>query len=538
MKKTLHVAVGPVLAFMILFSVLSAGAMLFKPISARAESGKTIDVYLIGGQSNAAGYSPKGSLSETFENVYYAGQINKTRVDNVYGTNQKGHTDQDNLLTEQKVTSGLGKSANHIGPEYGMAKVLNGLYSLDSPALIFKSAAGGTALRNVTSGESAYYGNWYPRSQWQTAVDANRSAMGVQYHNFVENFKIVYNRLTQDGYTVHVKGMAWMQGETDLGNANSYKKLLPALIDDLRSDLHSITGDDAVHDMPFVIGEIATTVGSYNNPNVPSFIAAQREIAVAQSNVYAFKTDDLVIVDSQGNYAAGDEWHFGTADAVMLGERFGRALAVAAGKDTTTALGSFSSGELPQCEHGKVSYAVSPDQSTVTLTATPDSGYKLSRFSVDGTSVIRAMTDNAYTTTWRKNLQVSATFSALPVVKYTFTVRVDEEKGSVTLSSASVSEGSALYVTVSPKDGYETESVTFGDTALGYDEENGRYVLENVSASGEIAVTFKEKTADSHESGCGSATDATELRFACILFVGACAAAAIAALCRRKRMHS
>lgn len=235
--------------------------------------------------------------------------------------------------------------------------------------------------------------------------------------------------------------------------------------------------------------------------------------------VYTVKTDDLIIVDRDGNTAADDVWHFGTADAVTLGERFGTALAVAAGKDTTTSLGSFSSGELPQCEHGTLSYTVSPDQSTVTLTATPDSGYKLSRFSVDGTSVIREMTDNAYTTTWRKNLQVSATFSALPVVKYTFTVRADEEKGSVTLSSASVSEGSALYVTVSPKDGYETESVMFGDTALGYDEESGKYVLENVSASGEIAVTFKEKTDDPHKGGCGSVIG-TSMAMTALLLLG------------------
>lgn len=490
-----------------------------KSVTARAESGKTIDVYLIGGQSNAAGYSPKGSLSGTFENVYYAGQINKTRVDNVYGDNQKGNTAQDNLGAPINVTAGLGRSAWHIGPEYGMAKVLNGLYSADNTALIFKSAAGGTALRNLSVDDSAFYGNWYPRSLWNSEVDSDKSAMGVQYNNFVENFRAVYAQLTQNGYSVRVKGMAWMQGEADLGQSQSYKALLPTLIGDLRNDLQKITGDDAVRNMPFVIGEIATTFGRYNNPSVPYMIAAQREVACAVDCVYTVKTDDLIIVDRDGNTAADDVWHFGTADAVTLGERFGTALAVAAGKDTTTSLGSFSSGELPQCEHGTLSYTVSPDQSTVTLTATPDSGYKLSRFSVDGTSVIREMTDNAYTTTWRKNLQVSATFSALPVVKYTFTVRADEEKGSVTLSSASVSEGSALYVTVSPKDGYETESVMFGDTALGYDEESGKYVLENVSASGEIAVTFKEKTDDPHKGGCGSVIG-TSMAMTALLLLG------------------
>ena len=40
--------------------------------TAFADTSKSIALYLIAGQSNAAGYSAKGTLDETFENVGYA----------------------------------------------------------------------------------------------------------------------------------------------------------------------------------------------------------------------------------------------------------------------------------------------------------------------------------------------------------------------------------------------------------------------------------------------------------------------------------
>ena len=279
-----------------------------------------IDVYLIGGQSNAAGCSRKQNQNSTFNNIMFTGEVDKQRL-----------TDHATLSFigryKKYVRVGYGISADHFGPEYGIAEVLNDYYGNGRPAIIFKSAAGGTALHNDTSGLSDTYGNWYPRSMWgDKKVDPKTSPMGVQYNNFVENFRTTYNKLVADGYTPKVRGMAWMQGEADLGRESNYEKLLKALITDLRADLYEITGDEDVKEMPFVIGKIATTFASYNNPSVPAFNVMQDRVARTMKNVYTIKTSDLVIVAKDGTIVGTDKYHFNGNDAETLGVRFGEKL--------------------------------------------------------------------------------------------------------------------------------------------------------------------------------------------------------------------
>ncbi len=279
-----------------------------------------IDMYLIAGQSNAVGYSNKGSLSGEFTNVWFAGENEKNRR-----TGATTLSIIDNYV--KSVKAGYGWNSNCIGPEYGMAEILNDYYDSENPAFIFKSAAGGTALNNDTWGLSDTFGNWYPRSKWKgTDVNPSKSPMGVQYYYFIENFKAVYNKLVADGYTPRVRGMVWMQGEADLGRDKLYKTLLKALIKDLRADIAEITGDDTNLEMPFIIGKIATTFETYNNPSVPSFNKVQQDVADSMTNVYTIETSDLVIVSESGLIKGTDKYHFSTHDARILGQRFAEKL--------------------------------------------------------------------------------------------------------------------------------------------------------------------------------------------------------------------
>ena len=279
-----------------------------------------IDVYLIGGQSNAAGSSRVKNLRGNFTNIMFTGEVDKNRRTGAASLALIGRY-------RKSVRTGYGVSTNHIGPEYGMAETLNDYYGNGRPALIFKSAAGGTALHNDTGGLSDTFGNWYPRSMWGSKkVDPKTSPMGVQYNNFVENFRTTYNKLVEDGYTPKIRGMAWMQGESDLGRESGYEGLLKALINDLRADLYEITGDEDVKEMPFVIGKIATSFGSYNNPNVPSFNRMQERVARTMKNVYTIETADLIIVNKDGTVAGTDTAHFSESDAETLGIRFAEKL--------------------------------------------------------------------------------------------------------------------------------------------------------------------------------------------------------------------
>ena len=283
---------------------------------------KYYDIYIIAGQSNAAGYSSKGgNLGGVFENISYAGEVNAPRT---------GGTPAQSYLSYpfvSEVKEGLGKGSSFIGPEYGMAEILNGHYSASNRAMILKTAAGGTSLFNSTSGENNDWGNWYPRSEWgRNAVNASASPMGVLYQSLVDNFSAVYTQLVEYGYTPRVQGMAWMQGEADLGNPNGYKTLLKAFITDIRSDLMEITGDESLESMPFVIGEITPSFATANNSQVSAFVTMQRAVAAEMQNVFTVQTDDLVIVNSDGTVNGTDQYHFNKNDCRTLGKRFGEAL--------------------------------------------------------------------------------------------------------------------------------------------------------------------------------------------------------------------
>lgn len=285
------------------------------------QSLKEIDVYLIAGQSNAAGYSfHDGKFTETFQNIWYAAETDRYRDGSYLGSSHIESFSE--FCFEMK--AGLGTIPDRIGPEYGMAKVLAPYYSKENPALIFKSAAGGTALRDVAEGENVLYGNWYPRSLWPSGfVPSNDSTTGLQYYRFVENFKKVYRILEENGYVARVRGMVWMQGCSDLSHEEEYRTLLPVLIADFRRDLIEITKDETLAEMPFVIGKIATTEASYNNPAVPPFNAVQQHVADTTVGVSTVETADLIIVGPDGKNRGRDPYHFTGEDALTLGMRFG-----------------------------------------------------------------------------------------------------------------------------------------------------------------------------------------------------------------------
>ena len=294
----------------------------FTVSTVNADGIRYFDIYIIAGQSNAAGYSSKGgSLGGVFENISYAGEINVPR---------NGGTPAQSCLAYpfvEEVTEGLGRASGYIGPEYGMAEVLNEHYSASRRAMIVKTAAGGTSLNNYSSGENNEWGNWYPRSKWgDKTVDAENSPMGVLYQSLVDNVAAVCEQLEEHGYTPRIQGMAWMQGEADLANPAGYKRLIKAFIEDIRTDLKEITGDESLETMPFVIGEIATSFSQANHPQVPSFITMQREVAAEMENVFTVETDDLVIVNADGTINGTDQYHFNKNDCRTLGNRFGETL--------------------------------------------------------------------------------------------------------------------------------------------------------------------------------------------------------------------
>lgn len=475
LKKAFKNAVSLIGATALLAGACVALPTATLPVQAVTSEEKTIDMYLIAGQSNAAGYSSKGKkLEGVFENVSYAGEVDRYRANG-----NAAHS----YLTypfEPAVKQGYGRTSAHVGPEYGIAEKLNEKYKGGHKALVFKSAAGGTGLRNSTGGQNNDFGNWYPRSMWGGGSVSTSAPMGVQYQRFVDNFTSVYTQLTDNGYTVRVQGMAWMQGEDDLSAPQEYGTLLEAFITDLRADLVTVTGDNGLSTMPFVIGEIATSFAKANNPQVPPFIKVQRSVAEKMENVFTVKTDDLIIVDTDGTVVGTDEYHFTKADQRKLGNRFGDVLLQNARWDE--AYVSTSAG-------GTIEKTYNTETKELTITVTAETGYVLKSLTFDGRNVTAQVVNGQYVAqNPRKGVTCEAVFER---AKQTFaiTYEFNAEQGDVQ-GAATVEEGGSLSVTVTPKAGYGVESVKLGETELTF--ANGKYTLENVTAAGTVKVMFRK----------------------------------------------
>ncbi|MBR5280798.1 MAG: hypothetical protein IKU26_07535 [Clostridia bacterium] len=208
---------------MSLLTLCACGASETKPESTR----KDIYVYLIGGQSNASGCGYVGDLSEAeratiYEHVYYYGG----------GEHANIHC-RDQLL---KVTAGQGTFEFSFGLELGMAKILTEEYEKDGvERAIIKYGYSGSSIKSLSDG-----------MDWNVYDDAGT---GAHYDKFIEVVTAGLQALKDAGFNPVIKGMAWMQGETDY-LVSDYKARLIALRDKVRIDLN-------VPAMPFVMGEIA-----------------------------------------------------------------------------------------------------------------------------------------------------------------------------------------------------------------------------------------------------------------------------------------
>lgn len=475
----------------VLFAIFMGVIMSVIPFSTDAdtsENKKKIDMYLIAGQSNAAGYSPilSSSKKETFSNVWYAGMTEKNFLVDFTGTNTLSSFKD----YKRSVTAGLGNSSRTIGPEYGIAKVLNPMYGGETKALIFKTAAGGTSLLDNTKELSARYGNWYPRSLWKKGYTPDISAAyekhdmtGVLYALFLENFTNVYHTLKANGYLPEVKAMFWMQGETDLGiNPDEYKKVIKVFINDMREDLVKITGDESLYNMPFIIGEIAETFaperGKTYNSYARRFVRMQRTISTEMNDnkVSTVKTADLIIGTGFNQPARGcpDVYHFNFHDQVTLGERFANKY--------------LEISDLPSVNlsatGGKLEYESNADGS-LTLLLKPDNLYMLKTLTVNGEDRTADVRDNQYVTSER-----TVTAHAEFVRKQRFTVSYAEipEGGRFTDTEEYVYESDNLEVGIEVYDGYEVESVTYAGEAMTYNAETGKY---EITARGDGTVEVK-----------------------------------------------
>ncbi len=308
------------------------------------EHSKSIDLYIIAGQSNAAGYSQIDdsalvSLWDNYmigsPNVIYRGRAEYTEKVNTPEVSTGVNCVQ--YWTSAK--AGQGKGTSYMGAEVGMAARLSSTYYQGEKTCgIIKYAHGGTSIFDNKTGENAANGNWVSPSYasingWSYAESTpdTKNLTGNLYRNLLEEFKDSIEALKILGYNdINIKGVFWMQGESDKSEPAEYEIALGYFINDLRDDLGRIMGEDLTG-LAFIIGEISRTSGSANESIVAineAFISKQREITDKMNNVYIIPSGQYEVNRIENGEEVNDQdaWHWASESMFRIGELVGQCI--------------------------------------------------------------------------------------------------------------------------------------------------------------------------------------------------------------------
>ena len=300
---------------------------------------KSIDIYLIAGQSNASGYTIYDpTVLERLWDKYNVGNESVLyfgRAEFTYNINTPiVSTGVNEFKTFVPARAGMGALSNQMGPEVGMAAYLNEHYYNEpsgKQAGIIKFAHGGTSLLDNREGENAANGNWVSPSYAKSLNVDYTGLTGGLYRGLLDQVQKGIQELEANGYEeINFKGMFWMQGESDTWNPQEYKTAFRFFANDLREDLGKITGKDQ-SDFAIMIGEISKTSGSADTMQVMNnnnFIFVQRALAAELQNTYVIASGQFEIntIENGVNVNGQDAWHWTTEHMFSIGELVGECI--------------------------------------------------------------------------------------------------------------------------------------------------------------------------------------------------------------------
>ena len=302
--------IGFAMSVMSLCMIGGTVASLGTSRTANADDQKILNVYVVLGQSNAAGCTAYGLMSEEniksqysqgFDNVYYYGRANDQYVTDLY----------------TPVKFGQGLNVNCMGPEIGIADIVS---QRNEESLIIKYGIGSTYLVDVNTVGN----NWCPPSMQTANSD---SYTGKLYEGTINTISEAVRAYKLQGYTIDFEGTFWMQGESEavarMVYSKNYEGHLKALISDLRNDYISIFGVEA-ESAPFAIGKIAPTMCYGEGGQVEEIRQIQEKVASSTSDVHCIETEDYILIDPvTGAIKGQDKYHFHANDMLSLGKSVG-----------------------------------------------------------------------------------------------------------------------------------------------------------------------------------------------------------------------
>ncbi|MBQ8551379.1 MAG: hypothetical protein IJ428_01040 [Clostridia bacterium] len=301
---------------------------------------KSVDIYIIAGQSNAGGYTGCDDLAiAPLWDKYNVGTPNVM----YYGSSEYTYKNANGewLMGVNKfsewvpVRVGMGCDIRCIGPEVGMAAYLSENYyngdNAGKTAGIIKYAHGGTSLFEASKSDHEFSGSWASPSYAATLESDTSEYTGRLYIGLINEVKSGVAALAEAGYNdINIKGVFWMQGETDKNSPDEYKTAFEYFVSDLRRDLGEIMVED-LSALPVMVGEISETSGSALKDAVDvnnGFIEMQRSLADEIENVYIVPSGQYKINWMEGSFSKnhGDPWHWKTTDIFAIGEMVGECI--------------------------------------------------------------------------------------------------------------------------------------------------------------------------------------------------------------------
>lgn len=257
------------------------------------------DVYLIMGQSNASGVSPYAFLEESEPDLFFKYLQGEEKV--LITRDVDGTVDYNFVPVE----FGQGCASDFFGPEIGIAEILS---RKETTSYIIKASYGGSCLQ----------------TQY---VNGNGKKLEL-YNRYINFIKVQLNVLKSENINPRVRGVFWMQGESDswVNEPNKYQIAEQYFLDYLRHDLN-----DYIYEyFNFVDAYISTVSKIWLEP---TFInEAKQYVCDHNDHSYCIKTNGedenalSLSLKSVTGEDPNDDAHYDSNSMLQLGLEAGRYL--------------------------------------------------------------------------------------------------------------------------------------------------------------------------------------------------------------------
>ena len=312
----------------------------------------TVDVFVLTGQSNMEGSTYFDHNQQWLQKACDRLEIDSTPMfegfDNVltsyygyypYGGSVTPHASNktDAMAGEfQKTKVGMGNTDQYMGPEIGIAHILQEKATSDRPIYLIKCAFSGSGFAKDDP-------NWI--LEGDTRTDHKYSASKNLYENKVKVFTENNLELIKaTGKDPVIKGFLWHQGESDTGASATYANSMKALVQRFRDDFADYAPEQDGENIAFIDAYI------YDGPNSPygsgagqlnkvkAGITKENEehnfiINSSYNETYGFSIDEgdaamQCAINYQGGDVEGgiDYYHYKTYDCVRLGMAYGQCI--------------------------------------------------------------------------------------------------------------------------------------------------------------------------------------------------------------------